>query len=125
YRSATKSRAFPFKLGESGGGVASVVVVEEAPFRPFALASLFRRLRYALPLLDRRAQIRGQTLQIGALVVERLRPEGDERTMPRHDPLRLDLRQIVGHGEKPEEAPVHDRHMPQEQQIAGEERSRL
>ena len=80
----------PFNFRKCCGCVASIVVVEQLPMRPFRCGRLVGGSPDRLALLVRRPDVRQQGREITPLVAERGRPVA-HRPVTRHDALRRNL----------------------------------
>src|SRR5450755_356966 len=120
--SRTAGTSFPFELAERSDDVARSVFVKQSPPRLFASAGLPRRLGERRPLGDELAHFAGEVLEVATLVLDSASPIADDRAMTGNDAFRGDLPEHLEVGEKAANTAIEDRDMPDEQQIAGEQR---
>src|SRR5262245_50768182 len=116
-------RSFPFQFGESGGGVARIILLEQVPVRLFRRRCAFRGADGGAAG-DEGAHVLGQALKIAPLGRERIRPRGD-RAMAGDHALRRQARQRVEHAQPAAQAAVEDRDVVEEHEVARQQGLRL
>src|SRR5262247_3955255 len=116
-------RSFPFQLGERGGGVARIILLEQAPVRLFRGGGAFRRADGGAAS-DQAPHVLGQALKIAPLRRERIRPRGN-RAMAGDHALRRQARQRIEHAQPAAQAAVKDRNVVEEHEVARQQGLRL
>src|SRR5262249_27879538 len=114
---------FPFEFGKGRGGVSGIILRERLPEGFFRLAGCLGGGRDIGTAGYQVAHVLRQALEVAALLIERPVPVFHDRTMAGYDTGGRQTGEIVAYGKPAADAPVDDRDVPGEEEVAREQGS--